>query len=112
MWVFFVHAARSCRPRGPPLSFWSSLQITARHSAATRLPKLEIGKRLGTLPFGPFLDEGCEFPERIAGLEASQPLLDWQYQTCTLGPPSTARIYDVPDHRAEILSTAADNRIA
>ena len=50
---------------GPPLS--SRLQITVRRSASIRLPKLEIGERLGTFPFGPFLDEGCECPERLGG---------------------------------------------
>ena len=48
--VFRVRAARTLPPSrtGPPLS--SRRTCAARQSAATRLPDLEIGERLGTLP--------------------------------------------------------------
>ena len=65
-----------CHPREPGRPFRPG--VFADHHPAQRndpllQPDLEIGERLGTLPFGPFLDEGCERPERLGG---RGPLLD------------------------------------
>ena len=58
-----------CRPTGPPLS--SRRTCTTRHSAAPPPPTSKSAN--ATFPFGPFLDEGCERPERPGG---RGPLLD------------------------------------
>ena len=70
-WIFCVRAARTLPSSGPPLS--SRRACTTRHSAATRLSNPTSKSANAPLPFGPFLDEGCERPERLGG---HGPLLD------------------------------------
>ena len=63
-WVFCVRAARTLPSSrtGPPLS-----SRHTHHPAQRSDPLARPRNRRTLLPFGPFLDEGCERPERLGG---------------------------------------------
>ena len=72
-WVFCVRAARTLPSSrtGPPLS---SRRICRSPPGTAQRPAYPTSKSANApLPFGPFLDEGCERPERLGG---RGPLLD------------------------------------